>query len=184
MIHLRTIALRAAEPGETGEGRDWPFSVPAIASIRERSVDSPVLFFVGENGSGKSTLLESLSIATRRVTVGAAEAEVDPSLAGLRPLARRLRLGWSQQKSRGFFLRAEDFFNYGRRNRETSAELEGYAEHFRDDPRVRGYMLGQKAALEDRYGGDLDALSHGESFLLSFSLLHCCVENQCTRKVC
>jgi predicted ATPase len=169
VIHLRSIELRKESGGEAREGEDgWPFSVPAVAGLGHRSVESPVLFFVGENGSGKSTLLESLAIATRRVTVGAADAAVDPSLGGLRPLAARLRLGWGRQTARGFFLRAEDFFNFGRRNRETVAELDRFAERFRDDARVRGYMLGQKSAIEERYGGDLDALSHGESFLQLF----------------
>lgn len=164
MQHLRTIALRESEDEAAG----WPFDVPSIVDLGERAIDAPVLFFVGENGSGKSTLMEALAIATRRVTVGAADAAADPTLEGLRPLAKRLRLGWRKQTARGFFLRAEDFFNFSKRNRETSQELDGYADRFKDDPRVRGYMLGQKRTLEDRYGGDLDTLSHGESFLQLF----------------
>jgi len=162
MPHLRTLALRE------GDEAGWPFDVPAIATLGERTIDAPVLFFVGENGSGKSTLMEALAIAARRVTVGAADAASDPTLEGLRPLAKRLRLGWSKQTGRGFFLRAEDFFSFSKRTRETARELDGYAERFKDDARVRGYMLGQKSALEDRYGGDLDARSHGESFLELF----------------
>ncbi len=162
MLHLRTISLRA------GDESGWPFDVPAVARLGERTIDAPVLFFVGENGSGKSTLMESLAIGSRRITVGAADAASDPTLAVLQPLARRLRLGWSKQTARGFFLRAEDFFNFSKRNRETSDELAQYAERFKDDARVRGYMLGQKRAIEDRYGGDLDARSHGESFLELF----------------
>jgi predicted ATPase len=159
MLHLQSLALR--DGAETG----WPFDVPAVATLGERALESPVLFFVGENGSGKSTLIEALAIASRRVTVGAAEAASDPSLEAVQPLAKRLRLGWRRQTARGFFLRAEDFFNFCKRNRDTARELEGYADRFADDARVRGYMLGQKRQLGTRYGGDLDARSHGEGFL-------------------
>ena len=162
MPHLRTVSLR------DGDESGWPFDVPAVARLGERAIEAPVLFFVGENGSGKSTLMEALAIGSRRVTVGAADAASDPTLAALRPLAKRLRLGWKKQTGRGFFLRAEDFFNFSKRNRDTASELEGLADRFADDPRVRGYMLGQKRALDERYGGDLDARSHGESFLELF----------------
>jgi len=44
------------------EGRDtYPFSVPAIRTLRELKLRSRICFFAGENGSGKSTLLEALA---------------------------------------------------------------------------------------------------------------------------
>lgn len=156
-LHLTRIEKR-----EGGEG--FPFDLPPIRSLGTLEVDAPVSILVGDNGSGKSSLLEALAIATGRVVVGGRPLEQDPTLDAVRPLAAALRVGWSRKTGKGFFLRAEDFFNFARRNREIGDEMQGFADRFRDDARVRGYMLGQKRAMAERYG-DLEALSHGESFL-------------------
>ena len=46
--------------------------------------------------------------------------------------------------------------------------MEALADRFKDDATVLGYMLRQKAAMDNRYGEDLHAISHGESFLQFF----------------
>ena len=148
MIHLKTI-----EPLRDRWTDGYPFSVPAIASLTPRRIEREVLFFVGENASGKSTLLESLAIAADRITIGADEARGDSTLDAVRPLADGLRLGWRRRHNRGFFLRAEDFFSFSKRLRRQAREL-----------REEG-LAGHAVALLGRYGGDLDNLSHGESFL-------------------
>lgn len=145
----------------------FPFSVPWVSTFDGMEIPSEVLFLVGENGSGKSTLLEALAIASRRIAVGGAPLDRDPTLDAVRPLADRLRLAWARQTGKGFFLRAEDFFNYAKRQRETAGDLQNLADSY-DDPRVRGYIAGQAHAMRDRYQGDLDARSHGESFLAFF----------------
>lgn len=161
MIYLKQISKAAAEHDR------FPFSVPAIATLRSLELTTPVTFFMGANASGKSTLLESLAIASNRIVVGGTDLKKDESLDAIRPLATALKLAWAQRTTKGFFLRAEDFFNFARRNRELSTELEGYADRHADDVRVRGYLLGQKAQLTQRYG-DLGAASHGEGFLRVF----------------
>lgn len=161
MIHLEEIT-------NTVEGAaGFPFTVPALANLRSLRFDAPVTFFMGGNGSGKSTLLESLALASRRVVVGGTDLQRDESLDAIRPFAKALKLSWAKRTAKGFFLRAEDFFNFARRNRELGSELDGYADKYADDARVRGYMLGQKAQLQKRYG-DLNAASHGEGFLRVF----------------
>jgi predicted ATPase len=40
--------------------RCYPFNVPTLRQAQKLTLDTPVVFFVGENGSGKSTLLEAL----------------------------------------------------------------------------------------------------------------------------
>ncbi len=164
VIHLRSVTL-PVEPEHRPHG--YPFAVPAVSALERLAFGSEVTVFVGENGSGKSTLLEALAIASERHAIGGAPLDRDPTLDAVRPLADALRLVWSKRTSRGFFLRAEDFFNFSRRNREIATEMQGFADRFDDprDPRVKGYMLGQKRAIEERYGGDLNDLSHGESFL-------------------
>jgi predicted ATPase len=105
----------------SGEG--FPFSVPAIRSLGELSLDAPVTFFVGENGSGKSTLLEGVALSANLPTVGSTESARDETLAAQRTLAKALKLTWNRRATRGFFLRAEDFFGYARQLSRLRAEL-------------------------------------------------------------
>ncbi len=161
MLHLREIAKT------TDRTEGFPFALPTIRSLDRLVLTAPVTFLIGANATGKSSLLEALAIASNRVVVGGTDLKRDPSLDAIRPLAKALKLTWSKRTARGFFLRAEDFFNFARRNRELSDELQGYADKHADDPRVKGYLLGQKSRLTERYG-DLGAVSHGESFLRVF----------------
>lgn len=145
----------------------FPFNVPTLASLDSLQFSSPVVFLMGANATGKSTFLEALAIASQRVVVGGKDLKHDESLDSIRPLAQAMRLSWAPRTAKGFSLRAEDFFNFARRNRDLSAELAGYAAQHDDDPRVKGYLLGQQRQLEDRYG-NLEAVSHGEGFLRVF----------------
>lgn len=161
---------------------DWPdrfpFGVPSIANTPGLKLAAPVTFFVGENGSGKSTLLEALAAAANAITVGGSDIATDETLGAARELAMHFRLSWKKRTGRGFFLRAEDFFNFGRRMLQTTRELDelasGYAEELKLRPhdaglqRALGSVRGQKAALTARYGENLDANSHGESFMKVF----------------
>lgn len=144
---------------------DFPFSLPFLPTLREREIGSDVLFLVGENGSGKSSLLEAVAIASKRISVGDSSLDLDHTLDEIRPLANQLRLGWNRRTGKGFFLRAEDFFNFIRRNKELEATFDEYIEKYKDDDRVRGYMEGNKHAINARYGRDLNNFSHGEGFL-------------------
>jgi predicted ATPase len=174
-IHLRDFALNCAENELSAE---FPFSVPSIRSLTGRSVEfaSPVTFLVGENGSGKSTLLEALAVAARSVTVGSAMAHTDPTLAGAQRLANELRLSWAKRTHRGFFMRAEDFFNFARAMEQQRAEFIADIEAIRRDEtlsaQAKGLAImphaGQLAALEKSYGEGLDQRSHGEAFLALF----------------
>ena len=44
-------------------GRSYLREIPAIAGLRELTLEKPVTLFVGENGSGKSTLLEAIAVS-------------------------------------------------------------------------------------------------------------------------
>lgn len=146
----------------------YPFSVPSLSTLEVLRFSASVTFFVGENGSGKSTLLEAIALAARLPPATGVPLEHDETLAPVRPLASVLRLGWKPRTRIGFFLRAEDFFNFARETRRRAESMDEMAERFADDPRVRGYMFAQRQALTTRYGEDLHALSHGESFLAFF----------------
>jgi predicted ATPase len=154
--------------------------VRGVASLAAGlAFDRPVTCFVGENGSGKSTLLEGIAAAARLPTVGADEVERDPTMAAARALGRRLTLSWRARTARGFFLRAEDFFGFARRLARMRAEHEARIAELEAEYRARGrsaYALGlalgperaSLGAMEGRYGAELDARSHGESFLTLF----------------
>ena len=172
MIHLRSLALPAGKHGSA-----FPFSVPAISTLTGIEFETPVTFFVGENGSGKSTLLESIAIATNLPAVGAIATRDDGTLAAQRKLADALRLAWTHRTHRGFFLRAEDFFGFARALSRSRDELhQRLAEidvEYRDRSNwARGLAQGPAhaslAGLEQAYGADLDANSHGQAFFQLF----------------
>lgn len=151
--------------------------MPTISTLTEIEFEAPVTFFVGENGSGKSTLLESLAIATKLPAVASTSPRDDETLAAQRELAAALRLAWTRRTHKGFFLRAEDFFGFARslsrsrdEMRQRLAELE--VEYRDRSAHARGLAGGPARAslaeMEERYGEDLDANSHGQAFFRLF----------------
>jgi predicted ATPase len=162
---------------EIALGEPFPFSVPAIASLPSLDLSAPVTFFVGENGSGKSTVLEGIAAAANLPAIASVSVLDDATLAAQRALAEQLRLGWRHRTHRGFFLRAEDFFGFSKyvarlrqemreRLAAVDAEYQGRSELAR--ALAAGPAAGSLAELERTYGADLDAASHGESFLKIF----------------
>lgn len=161
-----------------GEAADrFPFNVPVIKALETLTFSTPVTFFVGENGSGKSTLLEGIAAAARLPVIGAADLDQDATLAAQRELGETLRLTWNRKATRGFFLRAEDFFGFAKRLAVMRAELQQRVDELHVEYADRsawakglamGPLAGSIAALERRYGVDLDANSHGQSFLKLF----------------
>ena len=169
---LREVRRRGDE-----EAGAFPFTVPAIRTLETLSLPGPVTFFVGENGSGKSTLLEAIAAAARLPAVGSADLDADATLGAQRSLGDALRLVWSRRTSRGFFLRAEDFFGFAKRLSQMRSELllrleELESEYADRSDWAKGLAMGpvhtSLAELERRYGVDLDANSHGQSFLRLF----------------
>jgi predicted ATPase len=174
-MHLRTIT-KAAPTAEQEER--FPFSVPVVRALNELSLDAPVTFFVGENGSGKSTILEAIAAAAGLPTVGAASIGDDATLGAQRELSLALRLSWRRRVRRGFFLRAEDFFGFTKTLAKMRAEFLGrlaeiegeYADRSAYAKRLAMSPLRRSLAeMEERYGVDLDANSHGQSFLRLFA---------------
>lgn len=170
MNHLRSISIK---PGAK-KGAGFPFTIPLIRNFREVEFRAPVTFLVGENGSGKSTLMEAIAAGVGSITVGGDDVQRDDTLKPARALAEKLKFVWNKKTRRGFFLRAEDFFNFARRINRTSEELEEMASEFEGYLKghalslAQGVVRGQRSALAEMYGDDADARSHGESFLQIF----------------
>ncbi|MFO7545532.1 MAG: AAA family ATPase [Trueperaceae bacterium] len=156
----------------------FPFDLPILRTTRVLSFVPGVTVLVGENGSGKSTLLEAIALAADLPATGsAADLGRDDTLDAVRPLADALKLVWTQRSKRGLFLRAEDYFGYVQAQRRNVRELRAEAKrvslsaadvHEGERRRRIAPFLGSAAAIDSRYGGDLDARSHGESYLAFF----------------
>jgi len=120
---------------------DWnayPFSIPAVASLKKLEFHPSITFFVGENGSGKSTLIEAIAVRAGFNAEGGNKNFVSshrPSESSLRNHVRLAR--GARREQGGFFLRAETMFN-------VSTEAEQY--------RAYGWA-------------DMHEMSHGEAFL-------------------
>lgn len=169
-MFLRSIRLE-----RRGELPDrYPFTVPAVATLDTIALRTPVVFFAGENASGKSTLLEGVAAGVHSIPVRAEDALTAESLHHAEGLAARLRFSWTVKTRQGFFLRAEDFFEYKKglvaAMRDLAAQADDAERRFEGYGRAlaRGSALGQRRALEGRYGDDPNARSHGESFLQFF----------------
>ena len=173
MIHLSSVRRRGSDDGA------FPFTVPAIRTLNGLALEHSVTFFVGENGSGKSTLLEGIAAAARLPAIGSADVPRDETLAAQRRLGKALRLSWQKKATRGFFLRAEDFFGFTKRlareRAELLAEMREVSSQYRAQDRskyaeglAQGPLAASLAGMERRYGVDLDANSHGQSFLKLF----------------
>ncbi|WP_067934264.1 AAA family ATPase [Alicyclobacillus kakegawensis] len=136
--------------------RDWPqespaypYKIPAFRGLSRIEFDTPVTFFIGENGSGKSTLLEAIAIQAGFNPEGGGKQNVFSTAKTESQLYEHLQLSWLPKVTRGFFLRAESFFNFASHIEEVERECPtGYA----------------------AYGGkSLHEQSHGESFLALFT---------------
>lgn len=82
--YLKEVHYNTDLPQET---HAYPFSAPAIRSLKSLSFHADVTCFVGENGMGKSTLLEALALAY------GCTPEAFPILERASSLHRYLRIG-------------------------------------------------------------------------------------------
>ncbi len=171
---LRSIRLNA-EATSTG----FPFDLPLVRAGFRLEFEAPVTFFAGENGAGKSTILEALALGCDLPTMGAQDAQHDPTLGSVSALGNAIRFSWRRRTRNGFFFRAEDFFGFQKRMGELKRDLQVQIAAYESDvgdnreenygiERAIGTLRGQIHELDSRYGEDADARSHGEAFLNAF----------------
>jgi predicted ATPase len=125
---------------------EFPFTVPAFQRGKlVLDFERPISIIVGENGTGKSTLLEGIAAQCGFNLSGGNRNHLYAGDVNSSPLSDALRLSWLPKITRGFFMRAESFFNFAR------------------------YVDELGPASLDAYGGkSLHEQSHGESFLALF----------------
>lgn len=163
------VSLELTHPKEI----EFPFNLPLIKNLKKLNLKSPVIFFVGENGSGKSTLLEGIATVCNLPVVGSENIDKDETLSDIRNFANNLHLSWTIKSTRGFFLRAEDFFGFIKKIKSLRKELNGDKKEYEQgfsgygQQLAVGLAMGQLHGLEKRYG-DLGKISHGEGYLKLF----------------
>lgn len=140
---LREISLKYEPP----ENAYWR-AIPALQNLH-MAFPNRVTFLVGENGTGKSTLLEAIAVACGFHPSGGSRNNLYDFTPTESDLSGHLKLVWNLKVNRGFFLRAESFYNF--------------ASHVDDLNNI------DPAKAYSPYGGkSLHHQSHGESFLSLF----------------
>jgi predicted ATPase len=153
VIHLADVRLRRER---VPSFERYPFSLPAVRGLHRLPFHPSVTCFVGENGSGKSTLLEAIAVGWGFNPEGGALHEAAFATRETHSdLHRWLEMALPPPlERRGYFLRAESFYNVA-----TAVEAQDEEEWAKALPRRN----------RDRYGGRaLHEQSHGESFLALF----------------
>lgn len=96
----------------------YPFNISLFAK-KEFSLSfiKPITFFVGENGSGKSTILESIGYHCGFNLGGGNKDHLYNSsyiedFTAIKALNEKMRFAWLPKINRGFFMRAESFYNF------------------------------------------------------------------------
>jgi predicted ATPase len=131
----------------------YPFTVTSIASGFDIDFKSNVTFLVGENGSGKSTILEAIAdLIGFNLSGGSKNSNYEFNKTES-DLSDFMRLSWNTKVSKGFFMRAESFFNFA-----------SYVDRLQEE--------NKNIDVYGAYGGkSLHHQSHGESFLALFQNL-------------
>lgn len=137
---------------ERPEDKDgFPYDIELFTNGFDLSFTENITIICGENGSGKSTLLEVIATGCGFNTDGGSGSHVYKSREDLREFSDSFQFSWFPKTNRGFFFRAESFFNY-------ASYIDGLAKEF-----------GRKKVYRPYGGKSLHEQSHGESFLALFN---------------
>jgi predicted ATPase len=120
MIFLRSIQCK----NNSIDTSAFPFSIPFLKTLIKMDFTNDITILVGENGTGKSTFLEALACSISSITIGDQSVQTDPTLQNARIIAENWKISWSEKTRKGFFMRAEDFFQYTKKMNVMKTELE------------------------------------------------------------
>ncbi|NLP44786.1 MAG: AAA family ATPase [Peptococcaceae bacterium] len=146
MAYLKQITLNWDKVNDKDQ---YPFNIPALSRLDTLDLNQNVVFIVGENGTGKSTLLEAIAYQCG-FDIGGGSRNNDLGLTDKSVLLSSIMtLSWMSKVTKGFFLRAETFFNFAQ---------------YLDE------MAKEHPAQYEAYGGkSLNEQSHGEGFIALFT---------------
>lgn len=126
---------------------EFPYNLPLFCKETTIEFKTPITFIVGKNGVGKSTFLESLAGAIGFNQMGG-NANHNYGSTEQYDIEEILKLQWNIKTKKGFFLRAESFYNFS-----------NYIDNLMDEDWGIRFAYGGKKLVEQ---------SHGESFLSLF----------------
>jgi len=142
MIYLMSVEIKSNNINK------FPYNLPLFSTSKVLNFRTPITFIVGENGSGKSTFLESLAKVVGFNKMGG-NANHNYGYIYEDDLSEDMHLSWRVKTKKGFFFRAESFFDFS-----------SYIDKLIDEDR----------SIICAYGGKkMNHQSHGESFLSLFS---------------
>ncbi|MCF6328033.1 MAG: AAA family ATPase [Devosiaceae bacterium] len=135
----------------TANKNDFPVSLPAFIKCPTLQIKKPVIVFSGENGTGKSTLLEALAYNCEFNLSGGSQNNIYKNRENISiEYEDKITFSWKKKVSKGFFLRADSFYNF-------ASYLDDQSKEFGE-------------GVYGPYGGtSLHSRSHGEAFLSLFS---------------
>ena len=146
-IQVMTVFLKELEIRNVDNEKTYPYSLSLFVNGLKIVFNKPITFIVGENGTGESTLLESLAKTIGFNTLGGNRNHNFRNLSADNfDLSKNMKLSWSFRQNRGFFFRAETFFEFAN-------NLD---------------LLNDKSVLSAYGGESLQQQSHGESFMSFF----------------
>ena len=134
---------------EKSNKKEFPFNLPLVSKGLEIEFTKPITILVGENGSGKSTLLEAIASKCGFSLTGGNRNHLLDESTNQTALSSVTKLFWLPKVNRGFFMRAESFFDF-------ATQIDEIA---KNDSSIL-FSYGNKS---------LHAQSHGESFLALFN---------------
>lgn len=134
---------------QNSEKDKYPFNISSLNCVNSIDMDHNVTFFIGENGTGKSTLLEAIAYKCGFGSKGGNRNNIFEEDDNTAKLASIITISWLPKVNRGFFMRAETFYDFAEYIDELAKEeIEAY----------------------QPYGGkSLNEQSQGEAFLSLFS---------------
>lgn len=137
-------------PEQHEDSSNYPLNLPLFQNDFSLNITAPILIISGENGSGKSTLLESIASHCGFNLSGGSRNHVYEETNDVKKLAQTLRFSWKPKVTKGFFMRAESFYNF--------------ANYLEKEATIAGEIM------HAPYGGkSLHEQSHGEAFLSLFN---------------
>jgi predicted ATPase len=142
---------------ERMQADDYPFNLPVLDGGRlALTFERPVTFFIGDNGTGKSTLLEAIARQAGFGLYGGGRNQAYRDASDKLPLAGALRLSWLPKVSKGFFLRAESFFDFATYIDEMGPEA--WAPYGGKSLHAQSHGQSFFALFENRFGGSHQAI--------------------------
>jgi len=148
---IKAPFLKEIRFSKVADPKEYPNSLPAFDQCSLIRITKPVVIFSGENGSGKSTLLEALAFNCGFNLSGGSKNNIYKTREVLSTKHEDFfSFSWGKKVSKGFFLRADSFYNF-------ATHLDEQSKEFGD-------------GVYSSYGGkSLHSQSHGEAFLSLFS---------------